>query len=200
MRTTTVLDKSFEDGVLVERTRDYYAQDTDGNVWYMGEDSVAFEYDDDGNLTGTSTEGSWRAGRNKARPGYAMPAMPEVGFRYFQEFAPKDEALDQAETFAILDSLRIGKTTYRDVLQVLETTELEPDAREFKYYAPMIGLIRVEEGLDASLANPELTFNRVPAPIPLPPGLALIGTGLFGLLALRRRQRTTTFAPIGTLS
>ena len=90
------LFNTIEDGVLVERTRDYYAQDTDGNVWYMGEDSVAFEYDDDGNLTGTSTEGSWRAGRNKARPGYAMPATPELGFRYFQEFAPKDEALDQA--------------------------------------------------------------------------------------------------------
>ena len=50
VRTTAVLDKSFEDGVLVERTRDYYAQDTDGNVWYMGEDTKAFEYDDDGNL------------------------------------------------------------------------------------------------------------------------------------------------------
>ena len=69
VRTTTVLDKSFEDGVLVERTRDYYAQDTDGNVWYMGEDSKAFEYDDDGNLIGTSTEGSWRAGRNHALAG-----------------------------------------------------------------------------------------------------------------------------------
>jgi hypothetical protein len=83
---------------------------------------------------------------------------------------------------------------------VLETTELEPDAREFKYYAPGVGLIRVEEGLDADLSNPELTFDRVAAPIPLPPGLILIGTGLFGLLALGRRQRTTTLAPMGTRS
>ena len=125
----------------------------------------------------------------------------ELGFKYYQEFAPEDEALDKGETFAILDELRVGSTTYRDVLQVLETTDVEPDSREFKYYAPAVGLIRVEEGLDANLANPELTFNRVEAaPIPLPPGLFLIGTGLVGLLALGRRQRTTTLAPMATRS
>ena len=91
---------------------------------------------------------------NNARPGYAMPAKLDLGFEYYQEFAPEDEALDKGETFAILDSLKVGSTTYRNVLQVLETTELEPDAREFKYYAPMVGLIRVEEGLDANLVQP----------------------------------------------
>jgi hypothetical protein len=199
--TTTVLDKSYEDGALVEETSDYYAQDSDGNVWYMGEDSVAFEYDDEGNLIGTSTAGSWRAAVNGALPGYAMPGMVDVGFEYYQEFAPNDDALDTGETFAVLDSLEVGGIVYRDVLQVFETTELEPDSREFKYYAPTVGLIRVEEGLDASLSNPELTFDRVEvAPIPLPPGLVLIGTAVVGLFAFGRRQITTTFAPIGTRS
>ena len=201
VRTTTVLDESFEDGVLVEKTRDYYAQDTEGNVWYMGEDTEAFEYDDDGKLIDTSTEGTWRAGRNNALAGYAMPAKVELGFKYYQEFAPEDEALDKGETFAFLNELKVGSTTYRDVLQILETSDVEPDAREFKYFAPTVGLIRVEEGLDANLSDPELTFNRVEvAPIPLPPGLLLIGTSLVGLVALRRRQRTTTFAPMGTRS
>ena len=200
--TTTVSDKSFEDGLLAETTRDYYAQDTEGNVWYMGEDTRAFEYDDDGNRIGSSTEGTWRAGRNNALPGYAMPKSLDLGFQYYQEFAPEDDALDKGETFALLESLTVGSITYHDVLQVLETTDVEPDSREFKYYAPTVGLIRVEEGLDENLSNPELTFNRVEvAPIPLPPGLLLIGTGFVGLLALgRRRQRTTTFAPIGTRS
>jgi hypothetical protein len=191
VRTTAVLDTAFEDGVLVEKTRDYYAQDRKGNVWYMGEDTTAFEYDDEGNLIGTSTDGAWRAGRNDARPGFAMPKRTDLGFRYYQEFAPEDDALDEGETFALLDELKIGSTSYRNVLQVLETTAIEPDSREFKYYAPGVGLVRVEEGLDLGLSNPERTFDRVVAPVPLPPGLVLQGTGLLGLLALRRRRMTT---------
>ena len=56
VRTTTVLDRAFEDDLLVEQTRDYYAQDTDGNVWYMGEDVKNYEYDDDGKLIDTNTD------------------------------------------------------------------------------------------------------------------------------------------------
>ncbi len=202
VRTTTVLDKGYEDGVLTEKTFDHYAQDRFGNVWYMGEDSVAFERDDDGKIVSRSTEGSWRAGRHGARPGYAMPASLEPGFAYYQEFSPKDNAVDEAKTLAVLNALRVGGTTYRNVLQVLETTAAEPDTREIKYYAPGIGLIRSEEGLDESLSNPEATFNRVsPAPVPLPPSLLMTAAGFAGLVVVaRRRQRTTTLAPAGTRS
>jgi hypothetical protein len=204
VRTTTVLDKGYENGVLTERTFDHYAQDRQGNVWYMGEDTTSFEYDDSGNVVSRSTEGSWRAGRNDALPGYAMPVSLAPGFAYYQEFAPKDDALDEARTIGVLDSLKVGSTTYRNVLQVLETTAAEPDSREFKFYAPGIGLIRAEEGLDENLANPEVTFNRV-APVPLPSALLLLVAGVAGLVGLGRRsrsqgQRTTTLAPIGTRS
>ena len=190
VRTTAVVDRGFEDGVLTERTRDYYAQDTDGNVWYMGEDSVAYEYDDDGKLIGKSTEGSWRAGRHHAQPGYAMPAGLELGFGYYQEFAPKDEALDKARTYGLLDALEVGGKTYSKVLQVLETSGIELDAREFKYYAPGVGLIRAEEDLDPSLANPRITLDRVKvAPVPLPPALGLLGLGLAMLAGVRGTRR-----------
>jgi hypothetical protein len=202
VRTTTVLDKGYENGVLTERTFDHYAQDRQGNVWYMGEDTVAFEYDDNGHVIGRDTEGSWRAGRNGALPGYAMPASLAPGFAYYQEFAPEDDAVDEARTIGILDRLKVGSTTWRNVLQVLETTAAEPDSREFKFYAPGIGLIRAEEGLDAALSNPEVTFNRVAtAPVPLPPAMLLLVAGIAALLALgRRRQRTTTFVPFGMRS
>ena len=125
---------------------------------------------DDSRLVSKSTEGSWRAGRNHALAGYAMPVDLTPGFQYYQEFAPEDDALDEARTFAILDRLNVGATTYRNVLQVLETTAVEPDTREFKFYAPGVGLIRAEEELDMNLANPGVTFNRVEAaPVPLPP-------------------------------
>lgn len=194
VRTTKVLDRAFEDGILAEKTHDFYAQDSDGNVWYMGEDTVAYEYNDAGMLIGTSTEGSWRAGLNGALPGFAMPVRTDLGFAYYQEFATKDGALDEAETVGLLDALKVGDTLYRHVLKTLETTAAEPDSREFKYYAPGVGLIRVEEGLDENLANPDVTFDRV-STVPLPPGLLLLMSAVGGLLFVRR-QRTTTFAPV----
>ena len=114
VQTSIQQDLEFEDGLLVEKTFDYFAQDTMGNVWYLGEDVTTFEYDDDGNLIDTNTEGAWRAGVNGADPGFIMPAEAEliIGFNYFQEHAPNDEALDQGTIFAFIDKLM---TRYRDV-------------------------------------------------------------------------------------
>ena len=99
VQTTARRDRSFEDGLLVEDTFDYYAQDSIGNVWYFGEDVTNFHYDDEGNLIGTDNESAWRAGINGALPGYIMPVDLTVGFNYYQEFAAIDEALDQGTTF-----------------------------------------------------------------------------------------------------
>ena len=151
-------DREFEDGLLVEETSDYFAQDTLGNVWYMGEDVTKYIYDDEGNLIETTTSGAWRAGVNGASAGFIMPADPSIDFNYYQEFAPLDDALDQATIYAFIDVLELDFGTFENVLQIFETTELEPDAREFKYYAPGVGLILVEEDLDENLANPELSF------------------------------------------
>ena len=190
VRATTMLDKAFEDDLLVEKTRDYFAQDRRGNVWYLGEDVTNFHYDDDGNLIGTDSESAWRAGRNGARPGYIMPVSRKLGFNYFQEHAPKDEALDHGLTFAVLDKLKVGEATYFKVLKVLERSAADPDARDFKYYAPGIGLIREDEGLNRQLRNPELTFNRVATtPVPLPAGLPLVLGGLAALAGLARWRR-----------
>src|SRR5690349_19755257 len=46
---TVVRDQAFENGVLIEDTLDWYAQDKDGNVWYFGEDTK--ELDANGNVT-----------------------------------------------------------------------------------------------------------------------------------------------------
>jgi hypothetical protein len=57
VNVTVVHDQVFLDGELAEDTFDWYAQDTEGNVWYFGEDSKEIE---DGQVV--STEGSWEAG------------------------------------------------------------------------------------------------------------------------------------------
>ena len=202
VRTTTVLDRAFEDDLLVEQTRDYYAQDTDGNVWYMGEDVKNYEYDEEGNLIDTNSESTWRAGVHKARPGWAMPAEQIIGQKYFQEHAPLDDALDEGQTYAILKELNVGSVVYAKVLQVFERTRVEPDAAEFKFYAPDIGLIRAAEDLDENLMNPERVFDRVsPAAIPAAAGAAPAGERAGrSVRAARRRQITTTLAPMLTRS
>jgi len=187
-------DREFEDGLLVEETFDYFAQDTLGNVWYLGEDVTTFEYDEDGNLIDTNTEGAWRAGVNGADPGFIMPADLTIGFNYFQEHAELDEALDQGTIFAFIDELILDIGTFENVLQIFETTELEPDAREFKYYAPGVGLILVEEDLDEDLANPELVFELTgirSVPEPGTAGLMLLGlfVGVSAPLVRRRTRR-----------
>jgi hypothetical protein len=98
---------AFEDGLLQERTSDYFAQDTQGNVWYFGEDVTNFHYDEDGNLIGTDSASAWRAGVNGALPGFIMPANPFDGFNYYQEFAPLDGALDQGRIVSVSQQVSV---------------------------------------------------------------------------------------------
>ena len=186
--TTQRRDRAFEDGLLVEDTFDFYAQDTAGNVWYFGEDVTNYVYDADGNLIGTNSSSAWRAGVNGALPGFAMPATQTLGQSYYQEFAADDDALDQGETSAIGLTVIAGGRTFSDVLRVYETSALDPDAREFKYYAPGVGLILAEEGLDANRMNPELTLALVAA-VPEPSSALLLLLGLPLLAAWRRKAR-----------
>lgn len=187
VRTTGIVDRAFEDGVLVEETFDYYAQDVLGNVWYMGEDVTNYNYDDEGNLIGTDSASSWRAGVNGALPGFAMPGDPVPGLAYYQEYAPADEALDEGLILTSLAALEVGGVRFEDVLRVFETSVLDPALREIKYYAPGVGLIRADEGLDGNLGNPRQVFELV-APVPVPAALPHLAAALGLMAALRRRR------------
>lgn len=131
-----VLDIVWIAGEKVEETRDWYAQDRDGNVWYMGEAARSF---DNGK---TSTAGSWEAGVDGALPGIIMPAHPVVGQPYQQEYYP-GEAEDMAQATALDATVTIGLGAYDHVLVTEEWSPLEPGIREQKSYAPGIGLIHV---------------------------------------------------------
>jgi hypothetical protein len=186
--TVLVHARSWEDGILAEDTSDWYAQDVDGNVWYLGEDTSAFEYDDNGNLISTSKHGSWRTGVNGAKPGYIMAAQPRVGFNYYQEFAEADEALDQATIVSLDETVTVPVGRFTNVLKTLETSDAEPGQREFKYYAPGVGLVLVEEDVDAmGQARNSIPLQSVTA-IPLPPA-ASAAAAIVPLILLARRTR-----------
>lgn len=131
-----VEDLAYEGGELVERTLDYFAQDKQGNVWYLGEDSTHFE---DGKPV--STEGSWRAGNPGQHAGIIMLADPQVGDFYKQEQAP-GVAEDQAVVISLNASVDVPYGSFSDLLQTDDTTPLEPGFLEKKFYAEGIGLLQ----------------------------------------------------------
>jgi hypothetical protein len=189
--------RSWEDGVLIEDTRDFFAQDKSGNVWYMGEDTKAFERDDEGNIISTDTTGSWRAGVDGAKPGFVMPVDKTIGFNYFQENAPNNDALDQATTVSINESVSTPAGDFSNVLKTQEQTELEPGVIEFKFYAPGVGLVLVEENIVDGVSQARIPLVSITqgggAAIPLPsalvPGLAGVGFVLVTAVAPRVRRR-----------
>ncbi len=87
-----------------------------------------------------STEGSWEAGVDGAMPGVLMLAEPVVGVTYQQEFA-EDVAEDMARVLSLKKSVEVPYGAFDECLMTAEWTHLEPGAREFKYYAPGVGLV-----------------------------------------------------------
>ncbi len=90
-----------------------------------------------------SHEGAWLAGQNGSKAGMIIPEKVEVGLKYYQEIAP-GVAEDRAEIVSVNDTLNTPAGTFDQVLKTKETNPLKPDEKEFKFYAPGIGLIQEE--------------------------------------------------------
>jgi hypothetical protein len=130
-----VHDRVSQGGRLLEDTYDWFAQDSQGNVWYFGEDTKA--YDDKGRV---STEGSWEAGIDGAQPGIMMPANPLPGAPYRTEYYA-GEAEDMAQVIATIESVTVPAGRYSPSLETREWSLLEPGS-EKKWYARGVGFIR----------------------------------------------------------
>jgi hypothetical protein len=147
-----VNDKAWLDGNLIEDTDDWYAQDNDGNVWYMGED--VDNYNADGSLKDHA--GSWEAGVDGAKPGIVMLANPQPGMTYRQEYY-FNEAEDEAEVLELGLNVTVPFGSFSNCLKTREWTELEPDVSENKFYAPGIGLVKEVNATD----NEEIVLIEV---------------------------------------
>ena len=136
---TVVHDVVKEGGRLAEDTFDWYAQDKEGNVWYFGEATRAFEGGE------VSTQGSWEAGTDGAGPGIIMHANPaaQFGKAYYQEFY-KGHAEDQAINLDTAGRANVPYGTFTNCLRTREFTALEPGVAELKYYARGLGLVLTE--------------------------------------------------------
>ena len=121
------------DGELAEDTLDWFAQDREGDVWYFGENTHELE---DGLIS--TIEGTFMAGVNGDKPGVIMKAHPAIGDFYRQEFSLAN-AEDFAETVGLTASVTVPAGTFHNCLKSKETTPLEPDLLEYKFYAPGVG-------------------------------------------------------------
>jgi hypothetical protein len=130
-----VRDSVLTDGVLTEDTLDWFAQDKDGNVWYFGENTHELE---DGLIT--TIDGTFTAGVDNDKPGIIMEADPAIGDFYRQEFSLAN-AEDFAEVASLTESVTVPFGSFTNCLKTIETTPLETDLLEHKFYAPGIGNI-----------------------------------------------------------
>jgi len=130
---TEVHDTVTTDGELTEDTLDWFAQDRDGNVWYFGENTHELE---DGLIT--TIDGTFMAGVNGDKPGIVMKAHPAIRDFYRQEFS-LDNAEDFAETLSLTETVTVRAGTFHNCLKSQETTPLETDLLEHKFYAPGVG-------------------------------------------------------------
>lgn len=137
VQTRVVEEFETKKGQLVEISRNFFAINRRTNgVYYFGEEVDIYK---DGKIV--EHEGAWLSGEDAARFGLMMPGEPLLGARHFQEIAPK-VAMDRAEIVGLTETVSTSAGEFRDCLKVEETTPLEPDEKEYKYYAAGIGLVQ----------------------------------------------------------
>jgi hypothetical protein len=158
-----VTDVATVDGNTTENTVDWYAQDTDGNVWYFGENTMATNPD---NML-TSVDGAWETGVEGAKPGIVMPAVFTVGEVYRQEFLLGD-AEDVAENLSSTDATASVPTLNNATpvwvcngicLKTHEYSPIEPDTSESKFYLPDVGVILTLDDNDPTFREELVEFT-----------------------------------------
>jgi len=186
--TQIVRGIEFHDGSMFEDSEFYYAQDKEGNVWWMGEHSTKFEYDDAGNLLRTYDDSTWIAGVNGAKPGYYMPGNRALGERYYEIFSPADGDIDTMEFASLDESISTTLGPLKDVAIVREESAFQPEFYAHKYYAPGVGLVRVQEDFDA-MGNPRIVLELTSL-VPEPAIGSTIAIGAICCLPVARCRHT----------
>jgi hypothetical protein len=135
---TVVRDREWLNGVLEEDTRDWYAQDKAGNVWYLGEAVDNFR---DGKLADHA--GSWESAVGGGKPGIIMLKEPKAGDTYRQEFLP-GKAEDMGTVVAVGTKVSVPHGTFEDCVQIKDWSRIESD-EEYKYFCSEVGFMVLEE-------------------------------------------------------
>jgi hypothetical protein len=138
VRTLITWDLDYSDDELVEAELAFFAQDTSGTVWRVGE--YPEEYDG-GKFVAAP---AWLHGFEEASAGIEMLAMPQLGApSYAQGWAPAVNWTDRGQVDQVGQRTCVPVGCYEDVLVIAEVSGAEPDAQQLKYYARGVGNVRI---------------------------------------------------------
>ena len=154
IEAVVVHDLVTEDGEKVEDTLDWYAQDSEGNVWYLGEDTTEYE-----NGKPVSKEGSWEAGVDGAQAGIIVPAEPKQGLTYREEYYA-GHAEDAAEVLGLEGKAEAPFGRFSGALMTRNYSTIEPNAVELKFYAREIGPVLVLQTSGGSSREELVSFTK----------------------------------------
>ncbi len=130
VRTVVTWDLDYSDGELVEAEIAFFAQDSNGTVWRMGE--YPEEYDD-GKFVAAP---AWLHGLEGASAGIMMHAKPQVGTpSYAEGWAPAVNWTDRGQVDQVAQKTCVPAACYEDVIVIAETSAGEVGAQQLKYYA-----------------------------------------------------------------
>lgn len=150
VETRVVEEKESKAGKLIEVSRNYFALDKRNNdVYYFGEAVDIYK-----NNKIISNEGAWESGKDGAKFGLMVPGKIHVGKKFYQEMAP-EIAMDRAEIISNSEMLDTPAGKFENCLKIEETTPLESGTKEYKIYAPGVGLIE-----DGSLLLVQYGFQK----------------------------------------
>lgn len=140
VHTRVVEERETKDGKLVEVSRNYYAiSKRTHDVYYFGEDVDMYK---DGKITNHG--GAWLAGTHGAKFGLMMSAKPALRMKAYQELAP-GAAMDRAEIVSLHESVKTPAGTFKNCIKTEETSPVEPGSKEYKQYAPGVGIVQDDE-------------------------------------------------------
>lgn len=164
-----VRDTVSKDGEVIEDTFDWFAQDSEGTIWYLGEDTAEFE---NGELS--SREGSFEAGVDGAMPGVVMPGEPAAGLSYREEYY-EGHAEDNGAVLSLDEMAGVPAGHFDNTLLVKGTNALEPEVLEYKLYAPDVGPV-LALGVSGGAGREELLeHTRVSAEVARAAGTTPLG-------------------------
>ena len=135
--TRVVEERETKAGRLIEISRNFFARHpSTGDIYYFGEDVDIYK---NGKLA--NHEGAWVAGRDGAKFGLFVPGTPVEGTRFYQEIAPK-VAMDRVLVMTTTARAITPAGTFDGCLRIEETTPLEPGVKDYKVFAPGIGIVQ----------------------------------------------------------
>ena len=133
----TVLDKETVDGKVAEITRDYFAQDDAGNVYYLGEDVDSYK---DGKIVGH--DGAWLLGKETQKPGLLLPANVKMTKSFNSEDVP-NVTTEKDKIVSTTATATVPAGTFTNCVKIEE--HASDGATEFKYFSKNVGCVKEEE-------------------------------------------------------